>query len=168
MERNNLIIPASIFLALFVIWFIFYANSPGIEKDEKKEDEKIEEEAPWRRERRDLDNNYEFDHENDSDYRPGDNFLDYEIDFDFDFGPPEGEDIQYQNDFNFDFQKQPDSSQGKVNECLMSEERRYNNILNTFLNSESFFYVGNEDFFDYWEFYKQEYQERKLKCYQLY
>lgn len=173
MDKDKIIIFAAILLGFFVLWFIFFTDRTVVEEPDQENNDSQQQDAPWRRETREPTNN-RFDE--------NDDYNDFEMDLDYDFTPPDEKmDLDYDltppgegMDWDFDLTpsneetKRDDSLQEKVNECLSREKQRYQDILDLYLNEDSLFYVGDDDYLEYFDYYKRDYDERRAKCHQLY
>ncbi len=180
MEKDKIIIITALLLGFFVLWFVFYSSGPTVEEpreEDKKENDK--DSTPWRRETRDLGNDYEYDFESefnndfdndfDNDFETDYDPEDYDIDFELDFEDLEAEDTSQDIDKqDYDEPQISDSIQKKVDDCLASENQRYQDILNIYLNEDSLFYVGDDNYLEYQRQYQEDHERRKRECYQLY
>ncbi len=169
MEKDKIIIFTALLLGFIVLWFIFYSSRPVVEEP-KEEDVKENEEdyAPWRRETRDLGNGYDYEYdfefEFENEFQNDYDLNDHGIDFDYDFSPPKEESKKEPKVES----RNSDLIQKKVNDCLTSENQRYRDVLNIFLDKDSFFYVGDDDYLEYQKHYQEDHERRKSECYQLY
>ncbi len=161
MGENKFILPFAILFACFILWGIFYTSRINNKNSELKE-ETVE-----------MKNDFN-DIQNENNHYDGkDDFLiqDYDLSSD---GREEimemmkkqtGSNQSYEIDIN---SKDSDILQEKVDLCLLIEDERYKNIVNTRLNIKNSAYVGDIDFLKYWKMYEGEHEKEKAKCYQLY
>ena len=180
MDKKKILIIIAIILSFFLLLSILLSGS-GTNQEINDEDHNDEiERAPWRRETRNLGGGYDSGHESDYDYDLDfENGLSYDFDYDIEYVPDHG------LDFSVDIPKEGQENiideiipeieennlkliQEKVDECLNSENQRYQNILNTQLNKESFFYVGDDNFEEFKKQYESDHEKRKSECYRLY
>jgi ABC-type sugar transport system permease subunit len=162
MGENKFLLPFAILLSFFILWGIVYTSrlnnkniieKENVQKIENEESDDIE----------NLDNN--LSHEN----LISDEINDFSMD-----GKDEIEEMMRKQTGSNENYKEPINSnqynnlEEKINSCLLIENERYKNIINTRLNLRDITYVGDENFLEFWKRYEEEHEKEKAKCYQLY